>query len=153
MVRILHSTWPWSYHAYLGRASVFPSVVNWVDEDSRKQRLPVVSTRMRRGVLLAGGGVVAKAGVELPLRDPVRVEVCGQGGDVPHVGVVHKGSEVDGAAMEELVDLDLPPVRRDGAELDENRDQVAGFFQHVDANLGFMAIRPWWMMCSSRCRI
>ena len=36
------------------------------------------------------------------------------------------------------MDLGLPPVRRDGAELDDNRDQVKGFLRHFDANLGLV---------------
>ena len=44
--------------------------------------------------------------VELLHRDPLLVEVAGQGGDVPHVGVVHKGREGDRAPMQEGQDLE-----------------------------------------------
>ena len=64
------------------------------------------------------------------------VEVGREGGDVPHVGVVHQGAEGDGATVEEVEDLGLHvlPVRGDGFEFVDNRNQVRGVFQHVDAN-------------------
>ena len=63
-------------------------------------------------MLLSTGRVVTEAEVQLPLRDPVRVEVGGQGGDVAHVGVVHQGGEGDGATVEEVQDLGSSPRPR-----------------------------------------
>ena len=45
-------------------------------------------------------------GVELLHRDPLLVEVAGQGGDVPHVGVIHQSREGHWAAVQEAQDLE-----------------------------------------------
>ena len=64
-----------------------------------------VAILLRRGVLLTTGGVVTKPQVQLPLRDPVRVEVGGQGRDVSNIGVVHQGLEGDGSSVKEVENL------------------------------------------------
>ena len=75
-------------------------------------------------MLLSAGGIVAEAKVELALRDPVRVEVGGQGRDVAHVGVVHQGLEGDGAAVEEVKDLGPSSCPWNGGGVRQHRDQI-----------------------------
>ena len=109
--------------------------------------LDFVTVPSRRGVLLATSGVLTELKVELPLWDPVRVEVGGQGGDVAHVGVVHQGGEGDGAAVEEVQDLGSSPRPGNGSGVREDRDQITGSFQHVDANLGLIKfIKLKWLV-------
>ena len=47
--------------------------------------------------------------VQFSLRDPVRVEVGGQRGDVPNIGVVHQRVEGNGASVQIVEDLRPSP--------------------------------------------
>ena len=51
--------------------------------------------------------------IELPLRDPVRVEVGSEGRDVTNVGVIHQSAEGDGSSVQIVEDLGPPPNMRE----------------------------------------
>jgi len=53
--------------------------------------------------------VVRTPEVQLTERDPVRIEVGGQGRDVTNIGVIHQGAEGDRSSVEIVQDLGSSP--------------------------------------------
>ena len=104
----------------------------WVEQQPRHHDglAPGADFSRRRVLLRAAGGVVPEPQVELPLRDPVGVEVGGQGGDVAHVGVVHQGLEGDGAAVQEIKYLGSSPRPRNRDGIWKNGNQVTWSLKH-----------------------
>ena len=76
-------------------------------------------------MLLSTGGMVTKAEIQFPLRDPVWVKVCCQGRDVSHVGVVHQGLESDGSSMKEVEDLRPSSRPRYGCGIGKHWNKIA----------------------------
>ena len=91
---------------------------------------PSADLPRRRVLFRATCGVVPEPKVELPLRDPVGVEVGGQGGDIAHVGVVHQGLESDGAAVQEIEDLGSSPRPRNGDGVGKHGNKVTRSLKH-----------------------
>jgi len=88
-----------THHPVVGPLDLLLAVIG-IEEKARFDSSLSTSSLVRGLVLLSSGGVVTKPEVELSLGYPVRVEVCGKGRDVPHIGIVHQGIECDRASVE-----------------------------------------------------
>ena len=112
-----------THHPVVGSRHLLLAVVG-VEQQAGSHSYICPSPLRRRLVLLSSGGVVTKPAntwgkysqsglnspqVQFSFRDPVRVEVGCQGGDVSNIGVVHQRVEGNGASVQIVEDLRPPP--------------------------------------------